>query len=116
VTDQDGEVLTRARNRTFERDGDPATHSISQPEAHSGGPPSSAALETVVSAIAVEFALRHGLRGDVSAWVARRCEARPGGVRLGEATFDSGWLPAMRDAGAPAAAVFNGLAAQVGEG
>lgn len=79
-------------------------------------PPQSPELETVITAVAVEFALRHPEpEGEAPARPAWRKvlpvwgEVIPGGVRLGEAVFATGWLERMRETWAPAAQVIDGL-------
>lgn len=183
VTDAAGQILARARNRTFERDGERAPFQLN-PLAHAevgalsavdyadidphtcvlytsqepcplcvgalymsgvrevrfagrdpyagstdllGAtpylrrkpvhvvPPASAVLESVVTALTVEFGLRRGFRAAPAVWLPSWRDALPEAVALGEDVFRSGWLEAMRAAGESAAAVFDGLAARVGQ-
>ena len=180
VTDPGGHILTRARNRTFERDGEVSALQVS-PLAHAevgalaavdyarvdphacilyssqepcplcvgalymsgvrevrfagrdpyaGSidllgttrylsrkpirviPPSSAVLEAVVSAVTVEFGLRHGLRAAPVVWLGPWQDVLPQGVALGEDIYHSGWLDDLRQRDASAATVFDGLAAR----
>lgn len=73
-------------------------------------PPSSPAIESVVSALAFEFAFRYG-QHSAPLWLEPWREVLPRAIALGEATLQSGWLQRMREAGTDAAAVINGLAA-----
>ncbi len=72
--------------------------------------PESAVLETVVTALATEFALRVGFRAEVPAWLEAWRAVLPVGVTLGHKVFASRWLVERCDRGAPAAEVVDGLA------
>jgi hypothetical protein len=132
VTDAGGEILTRGRNRSFERDGAAFPVQVS-PLAHAEAaalaaldckpirvvPPSWPLLEAVVSAVTAEFGIRYGSAASTaweSVWLPAWREAMPESVALAEDLYRSGWLDAQRAAGVPAQIVFDGVAARAGEG
>lgn len=182
ITDRDGRMLVRARNRTYERDGvvseiqvSPLAHAevvalgaldynevdphrcilytsqepcplclgalymsgvrelrfaARDPYAGSADmlgttpylsrkpirvvPPSSPALESVVSALAFEFGFRYS-QHSTPLWLESWREVLADAVTLGEAILRTGRLQLMREAGADAAAVIDGLAAMLRE-